>query len=192
MALTKCAVADNAVGALGTTAAERALTDQQFKDKFDEMPEGIKTYLNDTLTVEVDAHIADTTNPHTVTATQVGLGNVANESKATMFTSPALTGTPTAPTAAGGTNTTQIATTAFVQTAVGGKKAAGYNAAASGTVDISSFGFATVTAVLLSINSTAGSPTTPLYVTAYSTTSFKYAVSVSSGIAGAFWMVIGT
>lgn len=32
--------------------------------------------------------------------------------------SPALTGTPTAPTAAGATNTTQIATTAFVQTAV--------------------------------------------------------------------------
>lgn len=33
--------------------------------------------------------------------------------------SPALTGTPTAPTAAGGTNTTQIATTAFVQAAIG-------------------------------------------------------------------------
>jgi hypothetical protein len=32
--------------------------------------------------------------------------------------SPALTGTPTAPTASGGTNTTQIATTAFVQSAV--------------------------------------------------------------------------
>jgi hypothetical protein len=33
--------------------------------------------------------------------------------------SPALTGVPTAPTAAGGTNSTQIATTAFVATAVG-------------------------------------------------------------------------
>lgn len=33
--------------------------------------------------------------------------------------SPALTGTPTAPTAASGTNTTQIATTAFVQDAIG-------------------------------------------------------------------------
>ena len=50
----------------------------------------------------------------TITATDVGLGNVTNESKATMFTSPALTGTPTAPTATAGTNTTQIATTAFV------------------------------------------------------------------------------
>lgn len=34
--------------------------------------------------------------------------------------SPTLTGTPTAPTASAGTNTTQIATTAFVQTAVTG------------------------------------------------------------------------
>lgn len=32
--------------------------------------------------------------------------------------SPALTGTPTAPTATAGTNTTQIATTAFVQSAI--------------------------------------------------------------------------
>lgn len=32
--------------------------------------------------------------------------------------SPALTGTPTAPTASGGTNTTQLATTAFVQSAI--------------------------------------------------------------------------
>ena len=36
--------------------------------------------------------------------------------------SPALTGTPTAPTAASGTNTTQISTTAFVQTAIAAGK----------------------------------------------------------------------
>lgn len=42
------------------------------------------------------------------------LTNKANTS------SPSFTGTPTAPTAAKGTNTTQIATTAFVQTAVQG------------------------------------------------------------------------
>ena len=41
--------------------------------------------------------------------------------------SPALTGTPTAPTAAGGTNTTQVATTAFVTSAVGGRLAAASN-----------------------------------------------------------------
>lgn len=65
----------------------------------------------------MDNHISNKSNPHAVTKAQVGLGNVTNESKATMFTSPAFTGTPTAPTAAKGTNTTQIATTAFVQTA---------------------------------------------------------------------------
>jgi hypothetical protein len=50
-----------------------------------------------------------------VTATHVSLGNVTNESKATMFTSPEFTGTPIAPTAASNTNSTQIATTAYVQ-----------------------------------------------------------------------------
>ena len=53
-----------------------------------------------------------------LTASTVGLGNVTNESKSTMFTSPTFTGTPKAPTATAGTNTTQIATTAFVATAV--------------------------------------------------------------------------
>lgn len=48
------------------------------------------------------------------TAEDVGLENVTNESKATMFTDAALTGTPTAPTAALTTNDTQIATTEFV------------------------------------------------------------------------------
>ena len=51
----------------------------------------------------------------TITASDVGLGNVTNESKATMFTNAALTGTPTAPTATASTNNTQIATTAFVK-----------------------------------------------------------------------------
>ena len=64
------------------------------------------------------AHIVNEENPHHVTAAQVGLGNVTNESKETMFTNPAFTGTPTAPTPLAGTNTEQIATTSFVQTAV--------------------------------------------------------------------------
>lgn len=66
----------------------------------------------------VSNHIADKNNPHSVTKAQVGLGNVTNESKTTMFTNPVFTGTPTAPTAAATTNTTQIATTAFVQSAI--------------------------------------------------------------------------
>jgi hypothetical protein len=48
----------------------------------------------------------------TGTTTSTGSGSVV------LSASPALTGTPTAPTATGGTNTTQLATTAFVQTAV--------------------------------------------------------------------------
>lgn len=46
--------------------------------------------------------------------------------------SPAFSGTPTAPTAAAGTNTTQIATTAFVQTAVGGRVASDQGIANAG------------------------------------------------------------
>ena len=42
---------------------------------------------------DLDTHTSDTTNPHSVTANQVGLGNVTNESKATMFTNPTFTGT---------------------------------------------------------------------------------------------------
>jgi hypothetical protein len=63
--------------------------------------------------------VAGRTGAVTLTATDVGLANVTNESKATMFTSAALTGTPTAPTAADGTSSTQIATCAYVETALG-------------------------------------------------------------------------
>lgn len=68
--------------------------------------------------VKGSAESAYRTGDVTITAENIGLGNVPNESKATMFTSPAFTGTPTAPTAAAGTNTTQVATTAFVKGAI--------------------------------------------------------------------------
>lgn len=63
---------------------------------------------------------ADTIEGRTVseTKTDLGLENVTNESKATMFTSPAFTGTPTTPTAGQGTDNTQAASTAFVNAAV--------------------------------------------------------------------------
>lgn len=51
----------------------------------------------------------------TITKNHVGLGNVANESKAQMFTNPTFTGTVTAPTPATGDNSTKVATTAFVK-----------------------------------------------------------------------------
>lgn len=50
-------------------------------------------------------------------ATQDAAGNIINSTYAPLA-SPSLTGNPTAPTAATGTNTTQIATTAFVQGAI--------------------------------------------------------------------------
>jgi hypothetical protein len=49
------------------------------------------------------------------TAGDVDLGNVTNESKATMFTSPAFTSNPTAPTQTGTDDSTKLATTQFVQ-----------------------------------------------------------------------------
>ncbi len=61
------------------------------------------------------------TIPTGTSATTVALGNHGHSTLAPKA-SPALTGTPTAPTAAAGTNTTQIATTAFVTTAVSNGK----------------------------------------------------------------------
>ena len=51
-------------------------------------------------------------------ASEVGLGNVTNESKATMFTNPTFTGTVTIPTASASSNTTIAASTAFVNGAI--------------------------------------------------------------------------
>lgn len=75
---------------------------------------GVNTAAINVEKEKIDAHVAAQDNPHKVTASQVGLGNVTNESKATMFTNPAFTGVPTAPTADAGTNSEQLATTAFV------------------------------------------------------------------------------
>lgn len=54
--------------------------------------------------------------------TTLGLENVTNESKATMFTSPALTGSPTAPTQTADDDSTKIATTAYVDAAANATK----------------------------------------------------------------------
>ncbi len=78
----------------------------------------------------IDTHEALTNNPHAVTKAQVGLGNADNTrdldkpvSTATQaaldlkapLASPTFTGVPAGPTASTGTNTTQFATTGFVQ-----------------------------------------------------------------------------
>ena len=59
----------------------------------------------------------------TLSPTSVGLGNVINESKEDMLDNADLTGVPTAPTADLSTDSTQIATTAFVQGVVASKLA---------------------------------------------------------------------
>lgn len=65
--------------------------------------------------------VAGKTGAVSLVASDVGLGNVTNESKYDMFTNPAFMGIPTAPTAGVGVNTTQLATTAYVVTAVNNK-----------------------------------------------------------------------
>jgi hypothetical protein len=82
---------------------------------------------------EAAVHASSTSNPHAVTKVQVALGNVDNTADADKpvstamqtalnlkapLASPSLSGTPTAPTASSGTNSTQLATTAFVQNAL--------------------------------------------------------------------------
>lgn len=66
-----------------------------------------------------------------MTAADIALGNVTNESKTTMFISPAFTGNPTATTQATADNSTKLATTAFV-------KAQGY-LSTSDTIDGGTF-----------------------------------------------------
>jgi hypothetical protein len=96
--------------------------------------DGVTSAIQDQINAK--APLASPTFTGTVSGidkTMVGLGNVDNTSDANKpvstaaqtaldlkapLASPALTGTPTAPTAAANTDTTQIATTAFVKTAV--------------------------------------------------------------------------
>ena len=78
----------------------------------------------DTLTVDTSATLPATTSIGTVTSTELSyLDGVTSAIQTQIDTkaptaSPALTGTPTAPTAAAATNTTQIATTEFVRTEI--------------------------------------------------------------------------
>ena len=85
-------------------------------------------------------------------------GNTAtiNGAVPASLASPALTGTPTAPTASVGTNTTQIATTAFVNAEIANDAPTKTGTGASGTWGISITGTAGSTTVL---NQVAGFPT---------------------------------
>ena len=75
-----------------------------------------------------DSRLSNTRTPSDASVTDAKINGTLSQNKITNLSSdlsakaplvsPALTGTPTAPTATSGTNTTQIATTAFVQAAV--------------------------------------------------------------------------
>lgn len=149
---------------------------------------------------DVVTSVAGKTGAVTLTSSDVGLGNVTNESKTTMFTSPALTGTPTAPTAAGGTNTTQIATTAFVQSGLSGKANTSHTHAISDTTGLQGaldakapLASPTFTGVPAAPTATAGTNTTQVATTAFVTTGLatkansthSHAVSDVTGLQGA-------
>jgi hypothetical protein len=105
------------------------------------------------------------------TAMQTALNLKAN------LASPTLTGTPTAPTAAGGTNTTQIATTQFVQSAISGA-----------TAGVSSFNTRTGAVTLTSGDVTTALTYTPTSVTGLTGTqsvaAFKTGLSLVKGDVG--------
>ena len=79
-----------------------------------------------------DTTYTDGTTGYTLKAKQDGSGNVIDTTYAPI-NSPALTGTPTAPTANAGTNSDQIATTSFVQSAISGISGAMYFKGTIGT-----------------------------------------------------------
>lgn len=103
-----------------------------------------------------------------------------------------LTGEPTAPTAAVGTNTTQIATTAFVQTAVGGKAntsdladfvtTSGPNTwRAQQTFNLATLGYEQYSAPYSSTNSVSPSTSAASY---YATGAFTFNLSTLSALLG--------
>ena len=127
----------------------------------------------------LSTHVADTTNPHAVTAAQVGAYTTTQAdtllaAKAPLA-SPTLTGTPTAPTATAGTNTTQIATTAFV--------AAGYQPLDSDLTAIAALTTTSYGLALLALADAAALRTAAALGTAATanSTDFVAAASVTGG-----------
>lgn len=123
------------------------------------------------------------------------------------FVSPALTGTPTAPTAAGGTSTTQIATTAFVATnfaslnspAFTGTPTVPTAAAGTNTTQVATTAFAmnmqspVFSGIPTAPTAAAGTSTTQIATTAFVTaTSFSSVLPGQTGNAGKYITTDGT
>lgn len=113
------------------------------------------TLANVNLTSQVTGTLP-VANGGTGVTTSTGTGNVV------LSASPTLTGTPLAPTASTGTNTTQIATTAFVQNQIGAI-AAGVSSFSAGTTGLtpssSTTGAITLSGTLAVANGGTGSTT---------------------------------
>lgn len=112
----------------------------------------------------------------TFSQTLIGGAGVTGTGLVALSISPAFTGTPTAPTAAGGTNTTQIATTAFVQAA-----ATGDGANPSGTISstVGSFVNGSATTFLRS----DGAPTLPATITGFTNLSSGLLTETTTALA---------
>ncbi len=64
MAFTEYTGDTTIIGALGTNPAERGLTTQEFKDKFDQFATEFVTWFNATHIAEADAHLAENAAKH--------------------------------------------------------------------------------------------------------------------------------
>ena len=146
------AATDTTYSAATTSAA--GLMSPEDKTKLD----GIETGAT---AITVDSALSSSsTNPVQNKAINTALGNKAN------LASPTFTGTPKAPTASAGTNTTQIATTAFVKTAV-----------TNGTADLAPKASPALTGTPTAPTAAAGTNTTQIATTAFVKTAVDTAVS---------------
>lgn len=102
-------VLSNASGHIDGSAAQKAIPSGVVVGTTD-----VQTLTNKTINLANNTLVATSAQLAAALTDETGTGSVV------FSASPALTGTPTAPTAANGTNTTQIATTAFVQAALTG------------------------------------------------------------------------
>jgi hypothetical protein len=98
-----------------TSGQASAITANTAKISFDSASSTKLGTIEEGAEVNVVDSVAGKTGVVSLVKGDVGLGNVDNESKATMFSSAALTGNSTAVTQADNDNSTKIATTAYVQ-----------------------------------------------------------------------------